>query len=383
MKRLASGGSQSRGELGLLLAARLVQDVFRPGTTSVRLPVWTGDCIHFVLPVDPYEDLFDELRVGLHTRLASAQRPDLVVVAVHLQSSGQPVAIKLTPVEVKYRGSGMSATEMCGALGQAENLGKLLQEVWCQALPSDLWRTCAAAVLAQFLDFGFRIYAAPWLHHHQIDEWVSAHQKTMLDILEGAAQITVNSAGKLIVFDGSSTTRIADLDGDNRQDTVIVSLDDAQALLVGTVSISAQSDLSVRQLDFSFPNCGGTSTVTTSSPAPTASVQAPSGVGEVSTVPLVASIPASEDKDTRPPSVTDVEEKVVPPSVDIVVQPGGTSRVPPEIRQRVRHAFEGFIGNEPAVLRLSNDLLRALIERLRILRRITFLQVFLALERRS
>ena len=36
--------------------------------------------------------------------------------------------------------------------------------------------------------------------------------------------------------------------------------------------------------------------------------------------------------------------------------------MPPEIRQHVRAAFEGFIGNEPAVARLSNDLLRALIE---------------------
>jgi MoxR-like ATPase len=40
----------------------------------------------------------------------------------------------------------------------------------------------------------------------------------------------------------------------------------------------------------------------------------------------------------------------------------GTSRIPREIRQRVRQAFEGFIGNEPSVSRLSNDLLRALIE---------------------
>ena len=34
-----------------------------------------------------------------------------------------------------------------------------------------------------------------------------------------------------------------------------------------------------------------------------------------------------------------------------------------DVRQRVRDAFEGFVGNESAVSRLSNDILRALIER--------------------
>jgi Holliday junction resolvasome RuvABC ATP-dependent DNA helicase subunit len=361
LKRLASGGSQSRGELGLLLATRLVQDVFRPGETSVRLPVWTGDCIHLVLPVDPYEDLFDGLREGLLPRTATAQRPDLIVVAVQLQP-GQPVAIKLTPVEVKYRATGMPATEMRGALGQAANLGKLLQEVLCQALPTDLWRTCAAAVLAQFLDFGFRIYAAPWLHHHQAGEWAAAHQKTMQDILEGIAQITVNSGGRLIVFDGSSTTRVADLDGDSRQDTVVVSLSDAQALLTGTAATSAECDSSVRQLDFSFPNCGGTFAGTSSSQAPTVPIPALSGVGETPPAQSVTRLPVPGDENATPPTVTNVEAVEAPPSADTIVQTSGTSRVPPEIRQRVRRAFEGFIGNEPAVSRLSNDLLRALIE---------------------
>jgi Holliday junction resolvasome RuvABC ATP-dependent DNA helicase subunit len=36
--------------------------------------------------------------------------------------------------------------------------------------------------------------------------------------------------------------------------------------------------------------------------------------------------------------------------------------VPADVRRRVREAFDGFVGNEPAVTRLSNDLLRALIE---------------------
>ncbi len=362
LKRLASGGSQSRGELGLLLATRLVQDVFRPGATSARLPVWTGDCIHLVLPVDPYEDLFDGLRKGLLARSATAQRPDLIIASIHLQAPGQPVAIKLTPLEVKFRAGGMAATEMRAALVQASNLGRLLQAAWCQGLPTDLWRTCAAAVLAQFLDFGFRIYAAPWLHHHQTSEWSSAHQKTMQDILEGTAQVIVSSAGRLIVFDGSSTTRVADLDGDNRQDTIVVSLSDAQSLLMGAGSISVDADNSVRQLDFSFPNCGMASAGASSLQAPTAPAQAPSLASDTPMPSPITTTPVPIDESATSPSSSSGDPAESAQGPDAVVQPSGTSRVPPAVRERVRRAFDGFIGNEPAVSRLSNDLLRALIE---------------------
>ena len=62
LKKLASGGSQSRGELGLLLATRLLQDSFRAGAAPARLPVWSGNCVHLILPIDPYEELFNRLR---------------------------------------------------------------------------------------------------------------------------------------------------------------------------------------------------------------------------------------------------------------------------------------------------------------------------------
>ena len=365
LKRLASGGSQSRGELGLLLATRLLQDVFRAGATSVRLPVWIGNCIHLVLPVDPYEDLFDGIRGGLLPRNATAQRPDLIVVAIQLQDPGQPVAIKLTPVEVKYRATGMAATDMRAALSQAANLGNLLDAVWVQTLPTDLWRTCAAALLAQFLDFGFRIYAAPWLHQRQENEWAAAHQRVMQDVLEGTAKVTVNASGRLVVFDGSSTTRVADLDGDGRQDTVAISLNDARSLLTGAVPISAMADTSVHQMDFSFPGCGTAPAVVFQEPI-VATVAAPPAP-HVPSGPTPAAIdnPAGdESNDTHHAPYTGVPQLRPVQGSEEETAPAtrGPSRIPAEIRQRVRGAFEGFIGNEPAVLRLSNDLLRALIE---------------------
>ena len=46
----------------------------------------------------------------------------------------------------------MGLTDMREALTQAHNLGRLLESLWISAPPSELWGTCATALLAQFLD---------------------------------------------------------------------------------------------------------------------------------------------------------------------------------------------------------------------------------------
>ena len=193
LKRLAGGGSQSRGELGLLLTTRLLQDSFRSGAKESRLPVWNGNCIHLVLPVDPYEELFTRLRKELRPSSTTGQRPDLIVVAIHLQNQGASLD-QATPVEVKYRAVGMSLTDMREALTQANNLGRLLESLRRTASPSELWGTCATALLAQFLDFGFRIYAADWLHRHQHAQWAEAHQAVLQDVLQRNALIILNAS---------------------------------------------------------------------------------------------------------------------------------------------------------------------------------------------
>ena len=356
LKRLASGGSQSRGELGLLLATRLLQDSFRLHATTARLPVWSGTCIHLILPVDPYEELFDALRASLLGPLGTAQRPDLVVIAIQLPDNSQAVAIKVTPIEVKFRAAGMSATDMRDALSQAENLGLLLQKLWVGPPHSDLWRTCSSALLAQFIDFGFRIYGATRLHGHTHEEWTGAHERVIRDILEGTARLSVSTPGKALIFGGAPATYAADLDGDTRRDTLVVSMDDARALLGSSTPASPEVDHGLSTLDFSLPGC-------ISAPPYTPSSSVPSGVRAISAVALTATatppdsiVSARQDKSAVPRDA----EKTEGPSSPVLGQ--SASRIPSEIRQHVKEAFAGFIGNEPAVARLSNDLLRALIE---------------------
>ena len=358
LKRLASGGSQSRGELGLLLAVRLLQDVFRGNASSARLPVWKDNCLHLVLPIDPYEEPFENIRRELCKSTTTAQRPDLLVIAIYLPPTGA-IALKLTPVEVKFRGGNLPSADARSALRQAENLGKIAQSLWNTPLPNDLWGTCARALLGQCLDFAFRIYADAAIHGHTADEWTQVHQRIVQDVLDDNAQITVNVAGRLLAFDNSATSNVMDLDGDQVNDTAILSFDDARILLSGSGSLSPQANSAVTLLDFSLPWCTTFQSGQTL-PAPNNSQTIASSTGAL---PILSEANASEPT-PDPESISADTTASPPPSLASLAAEPVTARlvIPPATRQRVKDAFAGFVGNDPALARLTNDLLRALIE---------------------
>ena len=88
MKRLVSGGGASRGELGMLLAVRLLQDVFRAGGVAAQIPVKHERCVHLIIPVDPYSRPFDKIRKKLFGSGVSGQRGDFIVIAIRLPTNG-------------------------------------------------------------------------------------------------------------------------------------------------------------------------------------------------------------------------------------------------------------------------------------------------------
>ena len=363
LKRLANGGSHARGEMGVLLAVRLLQDVFRPGSQSARLPVVDGDCVHLLLPVDSYWEPLVQLRKALDPA-SSAERPDLLVFCIRTRQ-GEPAEIKITPLEVKFReGSPMSPGEIGAALGQAANLGALLETVWVGPARSKLWATCSGALLAKCLDHAFRVYADPGLHGREGD-WAHIHERVIRDVVGQRAQVTVCRAGRLLVFDSSARTSLADMDGDGRLDTAVLCRADAEALLTGQGSLSAEGEPVVGVLDFSM--AGWEARGPAEEPGVAAQVRpvvtpaaaeepgASAGLAAETSVEAVEGGPATQVVEEQAEEDSEMTTAVEDPTVP--------SAVPAEVRQRVRQVFEGFIGNEPSVRRLSNDLLRALIER--------------------
>lgn len=351
LKRLASGGTQSRGEIGLLLGTRLLQDVFNPVKPNNGLPVWYGNCIHLILPVDPFDEPFERIRGPLCGSKTSPKRPDLLTVAISIPPDNQQIAIKVTPVEVKFRGNIMSLSQMQEALGQASNLGLVLDAAWAQSPLNDLWDVCCRALLAECLDFAFRIYANPDIHKHSENEWADIHEMVLEKVLNKEATITINASGRLLVFDQSNKSSMLDVDNDGRLDTVVICPKDSMELLAGPQGFKKSNNI-IDALDFSYPSC------LCHDEAAEYGKDLVVVISEVDEKSQELEVELMVSAETQPPAQNQLQQV---PVADVSLEP--TSLVPAEVRSQVNNAFVGFIGNEAAVKRLKNDLLSALIEK--------------------
>ena len=233
LKRLAAGGTMARGELGMLLAIRLLQDSFRGPERRIRLPVCEGNTVRMVLPVDPYVSPLNELRRGLNkANLTSDQftRPDLLLACLQIDPD-EGTQVHLVPLEVKFREGVMSASDKVSSLDQASSLGDTLHHLLRATPISRLWEFCGLGFLAEILDHGFRVYGDPEVTGRSPEEWVRIHQACLLDVLSGRARVSIAQEGRLLVFDDSSSSYFEDLDKDGFDDTLVVSRDDSRALL--------------------------------------------------------------------------------------------------------------------------------------------------------
>ena len=117
LKKLASGGSSAIGEVGLLVACRLLQGPLDEESNIPKLLpmiVEQGQVINLLLPVDPFTAQFDDLRKALESN--NFQRPDLLVASMRFDE-GAPVALQLTPIEVKARTKRYGYACMSGCTG--------------------------------------------------------------------------------------------------------------------------------------------------------------------------------------------------------------------------------------------------------------------------
>jgi Holliday junction resolvasome RuvABC ATP-dependent DNA helicase subunit len=340
LKRLASEGSHSRGEIGVLLAVRLLQDAFREPNGGVRLPVVEDGCVNMILAIDSYREPLDEIRKALNQE-GTGERGDLLVVSIKRESAH--VRLKLTPVEVKYLTT-PDEFILPDALNQADNVAKLLVTLLLDPPGSSVWDACGRAFLAEALDQCFRVYADNRLHGLPEDAWTRLHQDTLETVLGPSdlrSLLTING-GRVLAFGGWTDTRVRDMDGDGGLDTAVFAASDAAYLLGSDGAFSGEAHEAVHLLDFSVTGCG--------------IAEASADVREEPMQPVT---PADEDglrdEELSEADSEDETGREEPPlSSGEVLQPAVTSKV--------RGAFDGFIGNENAVQQLTRDLVVALLQ---------------------
>jgi hypothetical protein len=235
VRGLSAGHSGASGDLGLFLAGRLLQDAFRLDTRQdglLPLVKAAGDDVEVVLaiPVDPFRGYLADLQKALGQ--VSMQRPDIVMFGMSITPSR--VVMRLTPVEVKFRQNVLSVQSATDALAQSRNLSALVTKLQdkSEGAGATLWRLAYQHLLISMLDFGFRVYSQREVVRRDPEVWTRLHQQTIAAILGETAELEVDPAGRLVVFDATELSTHQDLDNDGLKETVVVSPKDAAALVL-------------------------------------------------------------------------------------------------------------------------------------------------------
>ncbi len=236
VRGLSGGNLGASGDLGLFLAARLLQDAFSSDhNTKSLLDVWTEEDqvakIALVVPVDPFKSHLEDLTKAI--KKGSNKRPDLMVIALRITDS--TVAAKLTPVEVKYRsGAGsMVNTSAREALSQAESLAKLLEKLNDRADEPEmiLWKLAFQHLLVSVVSFGMRVYSQQPSVLKMSNRWAEHHGRIVEAILSGSLSLEVDKTGRLIVIDGSPISQPQDNDQDSFRETIVITHKDASKIV--------------------------------------------------------------------------------------------------------------------------------------------------------
>ncbi len=231
LKRLTGGGAASLGEIGMLVALRVLQSEFQPNPTESGLcPVRAGENIlNLLIPADPFKNHFEDLQSAIHHR--SGERPDLIVASIRIVA-GKPVGLKLTPMEVKARSGGLAQTDRLAALSQATSFAEFLVEIQSRAKEIAIWGIAWRNLLASWLDYAFRVYGQLESFMRQ-QEWTQLHGQVLQDLMAGETNVEIDTRGRLIVIDNSNNSSPWDVDNDRFNETVVLTHSDAYSLLSG------------------------------------------------------------------------------------------------------------------------------------------------------
>ncbi|AGB43390.1 hypothetical protein Mesau_00906 [Mesorhizobium australicum WSM2073] len=239
IRGLAGDDTGATGDLGLFVAARLLQDRFRLASSGNSLmPVIGGSSdeptISLVIPVDPFRGYLDDLSRALNQDRpdATLARPDLLVVGITLESG--KTRIHLTPIEVKCRlGYVFPVADVKDALGQARSLADLLSVLAEEKDALSAWRLAYQHLLLSIIGFGMRVYSA----HHDLSgasaDWAGFHERIAGAVLGVNGDVTVDRRGRLIVVDDSVISDAVDRDGDGFEETMVIGARDAGRIVAG------------------------------------------------------------------------------------------------------------------------------------------------------
>ena len=229
LKKLTSGGTSSFGEIGMLVALRLLQTEFQNNINCNGLiPVIKDSHINLIIPADIFQPRFDSLRA--HLKTGNMERPDLIVISIGL-SEGKAKSIRLTPVEVKARSGKMMPEERVNAIKQAKTFAEFLEYMQSESQKSELWGLAWREMLSSWIDYGFRIYGEINSVKKKSFEWSKLHESTIISLMSQNVDIEIDKVGRLISLENCLHGEIISSVDKTFKDTIVLSHHSAAALL--------------------------------------------------------------------------------------------------------------------------------------------------------
>ncbi len=243
IRGLSGDDTGATGDLGLFVAARMLQDRFRTGPSVDSLvPVISGSAdepsITLVVPVDPFRGYLDDLSRALSRDRSEGgfSRPDLLVVSATLGLNG--VRVHLTPVEVKCRlGTVFSLGDSRDALAQAKSLSSLLAKLASREGKLSAWRLSYQHLLLSVIGFAMRVYSQHEDLAGSAADWSALHERIAASILADDSCVTIDQRGRLVVVDDSPMSDALDRDGDGFEETIVIGAADAGRLVGGDAQV--------------------------------------------------------------------------------------------------------------------------------------------------
>lgn len=229
LKKITSGGTSSLGEIGMLVALRLLQTEFQTNHTCDGLiPVSKDSHINLVIPADIFQPRFDSLRA--HLKTGSMERPDLIVISLGIFEDNIK-SMRITPVEVKARSGKMVPDERVDAIKQAITFSTFLENIQSESQKNEIWGIAWREMLVSWIDYGFRVYGEIDSIKKIGSEWSKLHQATMINIMSQDVEIEIDKVGRLISLENCLNGQVISTVDKSFKDTIILSHQSAASLL--------------------------------------------------------------------------------------------------------------------------------------------------------
>jgi hypothetical protein len=229
LKKITSGGTSSLGEIGMLVALRLLQTEFQTSyACSGLIPVSQDSHVNLIIPADIFQPRFDSLRA--HLKAGGMERPDLIVISLGI-FEGNIKSMRITPVEVKARSGKMMESERVDAIKQAITFSSFMEQIQSESENNEIWGIAWREMLASWIDYGFRVYGEIDSLKKIGSEWSKLHQTTMINIMSQDIDIEIDKVGRLISLESCLHGEVISTVDKDFKDTIILSHQSAASLL--------------------------------------------------------------------------------------------------------------------------------------------------------